>query len=69
MEISDSNRHDCISVRIVNQYGNERIMPVCDTAHKLLAVCGTKTFSRLQITNIKALGYTVTAVTEAPKAL
>ena len=47
-----------ITVRITNNYGQRAVYPVCDTAHKLAALIGTKTFTDRAIEQIKALGYT-----------
>ena len=48
-----------ITVRITNNFGNRAVYPVCDTAHKLADLIGTKTFTDRAIAQIKALGYSV----------
>jgi len=52
-----------VQVEIRNVYGNELIYPVNETAKLLTALTGKKTLSSWDIKNIKALGYTVTAIT------
>lgn len=53
-----------ITVRIANNYGNRAVYPACDTAHKLAALIGTKTFTDRAIAQIKDLGYSINV--EAP---
>jgi hypothetical protein len=48
-----------ITVRITNNYGQRAVYPVCETAHKLAALIGTKTFTDRAISQIKGLGYTI----------
>jgi hypothetical protein len=48
-----------ITVRIKNEYGNERVYPVCDIARLLLSLSGRGTFSPTMIEVVKALGYSV----------
>jgi len=51
-----------IKVRIVSQFGNQRIFPACDKAELFCAISGTTTLTDAAIKAIKALGYTVTVV-------
>lgn len=48
-----------ITVRIANNYGNRAVYPVCDTAKKLAELIGSKTFTDRAISQIKALGYSI----------
>jgi hypothetical protein len=48
-----------IFVKIVNQYGEERIVPHCEEAKLFAAIAGTKTLTKVTVENIKLLGYTV----------
>lgn len=48
-----------ITVRIANNYGNRAVYPVCEVAHKLADLIGTKTFTDRALRQIKELGYTV----------
>ena len=58
-----------IQVRIKTVYGAERIYPVCDKAHAFVALLGSATLTRRNIDHIKALGYTVRLITDAPSTL
>lgn len=51
-----------IKVRIVSQFGNQRIFPACDKAELFCTVAGTTTLTDAAIKSIKALGYAVTVV-------
>lgn len=51
-----------IKVRIVNQYGNQRIQPACEKAELFCKIANAKTLTPANITAIKALGYTVVVV-------
>lgn len=53
-----------IIVDVRNVYGNEMIYPFCETALILIKLTGKRTFSRDDITNIKALGYSVEVKTK-----
>lgn len=53
-----------ITVRIVTQYGNERIFPACANAELFASIAGTKTLSRANIEHIKALGFAVEVAPE-----
>lgn len=57
-----------ITVRITNNYGQRAVYPACDTAHKLAALIGTKTFTDRAIEQIKALGYVI-SVQQNPATL
>jgi len=46
-------------VEIKTHYGTQYIYPLCDTAKKLAALTGKKTFSHSDIKTIKALGYSI----------
>lgn len=48
-----------ITVRIANNYGNRAVYPVCETAQKLAALVGTKTFTDRALKQIKELGYAI----------
>ena len=41
-------------------YGNDLIYPICDKAKKLCSLTGQKTFNKIAINTLKALGYTFT---------
>ena len=51
-----------IEVRIINQYGMERIFPVCDKAVEFSKIAGTSTLTPAAIKSIKSLGYEVIVV-------
>lgn len=51
-----------INVRIVSQYGQQRIFPACHTAELFCSIAGAKTLTDSAIRDIKALGYTVNVV-------
>jgi hypothetical protein len=57
-----------ITVRITNNYGTRAVYPVCETAVKLAALIGTKTFTDRAIQQIKDLGYVIT-VQQQPATL
>jgi hypothetical protein len=48
-----------ILVRVTNNYGARAVYPVCETAHKLADLVGTKTFTPAALKKIAALGYAV----------
>ena len=48
-----------ITVRIANNYGNRAVYPVCETAQKLAALVGCKTFTERVLKQIQDLGYTI----------
>jgi len=48
-----------ILVRVTNNYGARAVYPVCETAHKLAALVGTKTFTHAALQKIEALGFTI----------
>jgi len=48
-----------ITVRITNNYGNQAVYPVCDTAKKLADLVGAKTFTPATIDKLLGLGYTL----------
>ena len=49
-------------VKIITQYGTERIQPACVIAQTFTRIAGTKTLSRSHIADIKALGYKINVV-------
>lgn len=53
-----------ILVRITNNYGSRAVYPVCDTAIKLAALVGTKTFTDRALRQIRDLGYEITVQAE-----
>lgn len=52
-----------ITVAVRNVYGNDYIYPVCATAVKLAQLTGRKTFTKYDISTIKALGYDIKVAT------
>lgn len=46
-----------ILVEVRLEYGNYRIYPVCEEAHRLLSLTGKLTFSPFHIREIRKLGY------------
>jgi hypothetical protein len=46
-----------ILVRVTNNYGARAVYPVCETAHKLADLVGTKTFTPATIEKLLGLGY------------
>lgn len=48
-----------IQVRIVSQFGNERVFPACFKAEEFCKIAGTATLTPQAIKSIKALGYVV----------
>ena len=54
-----------ILVRITNNYGSRAVYPVCDTAKKLAALVGTKTFTPETLARIQGLGFVVAVQPEA----
>lgn len=57
-----------ITVRITNNYGTRAVYPACETAVKLAALIGTKTFTDRALQQLKALGYVI-AVQQQPTTL
>jgi hypothetical protein len=53
-----------IEVRITNQYGVERVFPVCDKAKEFSKIAGTATLTLAAIKSIKTLGYEVIVIQE-----
>ena len=51
-----------IKVRIISQFGNQRIFPACEKAELFCSIAGTATLTDAAIKAIKALGYAVTVV-------
>lgn len=51
-----------ILVRITQQYGNQRIFPVCEKAELFCQLVGGKTLGASHIDAIKKLGFYVTVV-------
>ena len=51
-----------IKVRIISQFGNQRIFPACETAELFCVISGTTTLTDEAIKAIKKLGYTVSVV-------
>jgi hypothetical protein len=60
-------KHLTIQVRIVSQYGNERIFPVCDNAKLFADIAGDRTLTMANIQRIKKLGYTVEVIHKVTK--
>lgn len=48
-----------VTIRVDRVYGNVLMYPVCEKAHLFAAIAGTKTLSKRDIANIRALGYEV----------
>ena len=53
-----------ITVEIKNVYGKDLIYPVCEKAKKFALIADAKTLARVDISNIKYLGFEV--VVQAP---
>jgi len=51
-----------IKVRIVSQFGNQRIFPACEKAELFCTISRTTTLTDAAILAIKALGYAVSVV-------
>lgn len=51
-----------IKVNVRDVYGKPLVYPACDTATKLLALTGLKTFTQDALRKIEALGYVIEAV-------
>lgn len=58
-----------IIVKLGNQYGQQVVIPVCETAQKFADLVGTKTLTRQAIEKIKALGYSVQVQPSEPLEL
>jgi len=58
-----------ITVKIRNNYGVERIYPVCFKAVSFAEIAGTKTLTPYIIKLIKSLDYKVIVETNTPKEL
>ncbi|MES3022759.1 MAG: hypothetical protein V4857_14370 [Pseudomonadota bacterium] len=48
-----------IKVKVVSEYGKQRVRPVCAKAELFCSIAGSKTLTDSQIQDIKALGYAV----------
>lgn len=48
-----------ITVRIIHQYGNERIQPICEKAHYFCDIARARTLTRADIEKIRLLGFSV----------
>ena len=48
-----------ITLEVKTHYGTQYIYPICDTAGKLAALTGKKTFSINDIKTIRALNYVI----------
>ncbi len=48
-----------IQVTVKNVYGNQTIYPACDKSRIFAKMVGQKTLTRVDLENIKALGYAV----------
>jgi len=48
-----------ITIRITSNFGNKAVYPVCETAHKLANLIGTKTFTNMALQKLVDLGYTL----------
>ena len=48
-----------ITLEVKTHYGTQYIYPICDTAEKLAALTGKKTFSINDIKKIRALNYVI----------
>tara|TARA_R100001369_G_scaffold76091_1_gene105195 strand:+ start:463 stop:657 length:195 start_codon:yes stop_codon:yes gene_type:complete len=48
-----------ITIKIVNNYGNDLNYPVCDDAVLLCKLTGKKTFSNPDLKKVKGLGYQI----------
>ena len=51
-----------INVRIISQYGQQRVFPACPTADLFCSIAGSKTLTDSAVRDIKALGYIVNVV-------
>ncbi len=49
-----------ILITVKENYGNELLYPLCDTAKKVCELLGTKTISKDKIKTLEDLGYKVT---------
>lgn len=48
-----------VVIKIKNVYGNDLIYPICQNAQRFASLAGTKTLSPRNISDIRALGFTV----------
>ncbi len=58
-----------LALNIKSVYGKELIYPVCNGAKALARIAGTKTLSRNNIEDAKALGHTFVVVPTAVKEI
>ena len=52
-----------LKVRVVSQYGNERVFPACPQSLLLAELIGKQTFSKEHLGILARLGYTLEPVT------
>lgn len=64
-----STESTTITVRIVNQYGQRRIQPVCGRAQLFAEIACTATLTDHTIAAIKKLGYTINVERQEPQTL
>jgi hypothetical protein len=53
-----------IAIKIVHQYGKERLFPACPNAELFCSIAKAKSLTRADIADIKALGFDVEVVPE-----
>lgn len=53
-----------ITVQIKQQYGQQRIFPICDTAKTFATIAGTKCLDKGKLAQIESLGYVVHVQTD-----
>ncbi len=58
-----------IKVKIISQFGNQRIFPACPKAELFCEIAGTTTLTDKMVKTIKSLGYTVSVVVDGPATL
>jgi len=61
--------NNTIKVRVVSQYGNKRVFPVCAKAALFCDIADQGTLTDRTIKAIKALGYAVVVVADQPPTL
>lgn len=54
-----------IQVRIKSVYGRDNIYPVCSNAKVFASLAGTQTLTKVALTKIKDLGYTIEVVQDS----